>query len=487
MKPLRDNTPVPAGMTALCRDIQEQIDQARCDLVDLLELTDPSQRAEDGAKLPPQVFHYRDGGQYATGNYVGQFEFHRGDGSVDRVTIGARGPGYRKPNEEDRRDTQGRFLLRAMLEDVWAVPLDVLEEDTDKTPGNDYSQLLAARLAAQLAQTWRKGWLRFYQVFPRRDSRVRGRLDIPREIRQSAGLQDGRMAYEVREFTDVNDYNRLFLQACLEAERQYPSLMLHMRKQLPGYGAALQALQNIAWVRSNTGALLNRTRKKITNPIYRDYETLRIISRAFLRRQGGVARSGESGTPFVTGIFLDISRLWERFLLEKVLPPSSERHYQTEHHILRGNLRVVPDFYYEPGLFYQGSSGVVLDAKYKFKWGDTLNSGGTWTGVHDDIYQVLAYMLELRCPQGGVIFPVDRTALLQNTDVSFLESLEKLRIPIGAGPKGSLDQPPFQFWRLPFAVPGEVSDYSAFLCAMDQEAEWLGSQIASLLFQLRRT
>lgn len=291
------------------------------------------------------------------------------------------------------------------------------------------------------------------------------------------------MAYVVREFTDDNDYNCLFLQACLEAERQYPSLMLHIRKRLPGYAAALQALQNTACGRLNASALLNRTRKKITNPIYRDYETLRAISQAFLRRQGGIARAGESDAPFVSGIFLDISQLWERFLLEKVLPPSSERHYQVENRILGGNLRVFPDFYYETGSFYRGSLGVILDAKYKFKWGNTLNGGRTWTGVHDGIYQVLAYMLELRCPQGGVVFPVDRTALPQTVEASFLE---KLRIPIGAGPEGRLDHPPFQFWRFPFAVPGEVSDYSAFRRSMDQEAEWLGSQNAGLLFQPRR-
>lgn len=484
MKPLRDNTPVPASMISLCQSIQKQIDQARCNLVDLLELAGPGQRTENGATSPPKVFHYWEDGQYAAGNYVGQFEFHREDGSVDRVTIGARGPGYQKTGEGDLRDIQGRFLLQAMLESTWATPLYVLEGDTDKTPGNDYSQLLAARLAAQLDQTWQKGRLRFYRVFPRRDSRVQGRLDISREIRQGVGLRDGHMAYEVREFTDDNDYNRLFLQACLEAERQYPSLMLHIRKHLPGYGAALQALQNTAWGRFNTSTLLNRTLKKITNPIYRDYETLRTISRAFLRRQGDISRSRESGAPFVTGIFLDISQLWERFLLEKILPPSSEQHYQMKKPILGGNLEVVLDFYYKTGLFYQGSPGVILDAKYKFKWGNTLDSGKAWTGVHDDIYQVLAYMLELHCPQGGVIFPVDRTTLPQNIDVSFLE---KLRLPIGAGPKNQLGSPPFQFWRFPFAVPSEVSDYGTFRRSMDQEAEWLGSQIAGLLFRPRRS
>lgn len=163
------------------------------------------------------------------------------------------------------------------------------------------------------------------------------------------------MAYEVREFTGGNDYNRLFLQACLSAERQHPGLMLHMRKRLPGYGAALQALQNTAWRRIDTGALLDRTRKKITNPIYRDYETLRVVSQAFLRRQGNVSRSEDSGAPFVTGIFLGISQLWERFLLEKVLPPSPKLHYQAEARILDGNLRVFPDFYYKAGSFCRES------------------------------------------------------------------------------------------------------------------------------------
>ncbi len=101
-----------------------------------------------------------------------------------------------------------------------------------------------------------------------------------------------------------------------------------------------------------------------------------------------------------------------------------------------------------------------------------MDSGGPWTGVHDDICQVLAYILELRCPHGGVVFPVDWTALPKTP-----------RLPSGAGPRDRLNLPPFQFWRFPFAVPGEVSDYGVFRRLMDQEAERLGRQITGLLLQ----
>jgi len=459
---LKDNSPISDAVsddidiekaTALCQNIQKQINTADCFLVDLLE---DLNRKED---KPPQIFQYREnskgGFSLSTGNYIGQFELHK-DGGVERVVIGARGPGF--PDSKAERDIQGRFLLDAMLDACWDLPLLFLEIEAEEEPWDYYDALLAVRLAAQLDRACRKGPLRVYRTFQRRDSRVQGRLDIPREIRQGMGLQDGRIAYEVREYTEDNDYNSLFFLACQEAERQYPSLMLHMRKKLPGYNTACQALQSTSWGRLDVNALLGRTQKKITNPIYRDYETLRGISRAFLRRQGYYSRTSGSGTPFVTGVFLDLSVLWERYLLKKVLPPSAERHYQLEDHILGGNMLVRPDFLWR-------EEHVVLDAKYRFVWGDTLD--GKWTGpLHDDVYQVLTYMLELGCTRGGVLFPVDQKRKAKQ------QENQELKIPINSI-SGS-------FWRFPFGVPDEISDYSAFCRSMDQEAEQLAGQIGKL-------
>lgn len=458
---LKDNTPVPRDpdTRALCRDIQDQVCSGSCVLVDLLEMPgqDPVRAAEG-----PKLFQYWDNGTYAAGNFVGQLEYHGRDGGVEELVISARGPGF--PGDARKRDRQGSFFLQAMLEDCWEIPLHVLQSDGELRMEDSYNALLAARLAAQLDRAWRTGLLRFYRAVSRRDSAVKGRLDIPRELREGMGLQDGRIAYEVRAFTWDNDYNRLFLQACLEAERQYPSLMLHLRRQFPGCHAALQTLRSAPWGRLDTGALLDRTRKQITNPIYQDYETLRRIARALLLRQGGCARTAGS-RPFVTGILLDLSQLWERFLLKRVLTELDDRQYQAEEWIMGGEMRIYPDLLWK-------TRHVVLDAKYKFKWADTLD--GSWTGsIHQDVYQVLTYMLELGCDRGGVVFPTGRGR-------AAIEGLGKkaLEIPVGQGtPFGG-----FSFWRFPFVVPDEISDYGAFRQAVDREAERLSGQIRDLVF-----
>lgn len=207
-------------------------------------------------------------------------------------------------------------------------------------------------------------------------------------------------------------------------------------------------------------------------------ETLRTIARAFLIRQGDEVRTVDTNsTPFVTGAFLDLSQLWERYLLKKVLPSVEKCHYQQSIPIMNKNMRIIPDFLWED---------VVLDAKYKFKWGNTMKlkrSNQNWTRfIHNDVYQILAYMLALNCAKGGVVFPVDEKSFLKKCGISSMQDLksDKLQIPVEK-------QGGFTFWRFPFAVPSEGSDYSTFRRAMDREAHRLNRQIAKQLFNANHT
>lgn len=426
---LTDNSWVSdAKLQARCREIQELVDNGRCSLIDLLG------GAKREQKDKPQIF--RDGGT-RTGNLVGLFEYRSGNGKVEKIVIGDRfGP------KETAEDGFLSFFPRVMLETCWdRTTLLLLNECGARGKTDFFDQLLFLRLAAQLDRAWKRGQLRFYRTFPRYDSRIRGQLDLPRKIRMSMGLEDGSMAYQVREYSEDNLYNRLFLQACLEAERRQPELMRRLKQKMPGFHMARQGLerQNTAWNCLDPRTLLNGTRKKITNPIYRDYETLRGIARAVLKR---AYQHVQTGTPFVTGIFLDISKLWEDYLSKAVfsgLPRPLEQGNNGKGIPLLDGSSEVREI--KPDFWWKGEKR-VLDAKFRRTW------GGDHRYIEDDVFQVFSYMLALNCTRGGVIFPTE-----------FKKKTESKKISVHTER---------DFWLIPFNVP-QATDYGAFCGAMEGE------------------
>lgn len=448
---LKDNSLVPEKFKMRCNDIQRLVQEGRCSLIDLLDA------AGKKARDIPQIFKQDADGALWTGNLVGVFEYRAGDGSVEQVVIGDRFG----PREAANGGANGEFLstfVWAMLEQCWDdTPLWLLNEFRSSGETTIFDQILMLQLASALERAWKKGQLRLYRTVSYYDCRVRGQLDLPRKIRMSMGLDDGRMAYRVREYSEDNIYNHLFFQACLEAERRQPKLMRRLRQTMPGCRMARQALerQNAGWSRSDTRSLLNGTRKKITNPIYRDYETLRGTARAVLKRSSHSSYPyAESGAPFVTGIFLDISKLWEDYLYKAVFPikPKAQLPVQT----LTGIPDIRPDFWWE-------DKKRVLDAKFRRSWGEFLNNTSNtamYEKIRDNEYQVLFYMLVLDCTRGGVIFPTKSVYTEWKQEISEKSKRE--------------------FWAIPFTVP-QSEEYKDFCKDMETEVKKVRGKVAAFL------
>lgn len=445
---LADNSKIKDKTLAkLCWTLQEQIaGQNHGSPVSLVDLLDQGDRREDG---PPEIFRKDAEGCIWTGNLAGVFEYHH-DQQTERILIGSR---------FDPKGGAG-FFLRAMLETCWDIPMSFLEEFRGSKTDAPYDFLLALRLACQLERAWKRGQLRAYRSRPMYDSRVRGRLDLPRQIRRSMGLSDGRMAYVLRDYSVDQDCVRLFAQALLEMEKRHPDFMGRVQQERPPFRLARrELLQQVSiWERMDRHTLLACTKKRIVNPIYREYEALRVISRAVLRRMGGYQPQETDGAPFVSGVFLDISRLWEMYLEKKVFPqmPPEMPSCQESVSILGNALKIIPDFYWK-------GRGIVLDAKYRPVWGEAEKREAWPEEVRDDVYQVLSYMLALGCAHGGAVFPV--------------RGQSREPRPSHAGP-GSV---PRKFWTIGFAVPAGDA-YGSFLAGMDQEAGLLAQRLRGSLF-----
>lgn len=418
---LSDYTAVEKPDRELCREIQEQISGGSGDsrLVDLLdEEEDPR----------PRVFTQEDG-VLRTGRYVGIFQY-----GSRQVQIGSR---------FDKADQP--FFLWRLIELFLGESL-LSPEDVGSSYGdNTFDTLLVAKLAVQLKRAWLKGGLRAYRAFAHNDSRMRGQLDISRHIRENMGLNNGRAAYRTREYSLNNAWNVLFLQAAAAARRRRPALLRVLEQRLPEFSAALRALeQDIPdWSLPRQGWVLEHTRQRITNPVWRDYEPARRTARAILQRMGMASLSGGSSAAAVTGVFLDIDRLWEEFVYNELLGaaqdvrhPDSRSMKEAGYPVWGGRLRVRPDF-------WSKAKGVVLDAKNRPDWGGTLDGRRPWERVNDDVYQVFFYMNALECPTGGVIFPVAGD-----------EGRAAIPDPVSAGNAGV-------FWRVPVLIP-KREDYRSF-------------------------
>lgn len=449
---LKDNSPVPTGYEARCQAIQELAGQGRCSLIDLRGKT------EDYCAKRPQIFQRDAEGTWWTRNLIGVFEYQTGDGSVEEVVIGDR----LGPVKLAGGGTGGEFLSFfswSMLNQCWdETPLWLLNESRSRNETDVFDQILMLRLAVQMERAWKKGRLRFYHTISQYDCRVQGQIDLPRKIRMSMGLEDGRMACRVREYSENNQYSQLFFQACLQAEWQQPKLMRRLKQNLPGFRMARQALEQQAargWGVRDLRSLLSETRKKITNPLYRDYEALRGIARAVLIRTSRSYCYSEAGAPFVTGIFLDVSTLWEDYLCRAVFSglssrPRTQGNNEEKIGILDEMLYAKPDFWWK-------GERRVLDAKFRPVWGKFLKPASLEKDrkkIRQDAYQVLSYMLALDCTRGGVIFPV-------KGGHSGQDPYRKVRAVNGSEER--------EFWLIPFFVP-QTEDYADFSGAMLAEA-----------------
>lgn len=426
MPMLYDHSPVK-GCEALCRDIQKRICDGNCRIVDLLD-----EKERTGER--PEVFR-EEGGELRTGQYVGLFEYEG-----NQVTIASRFD----------RENPKPFFLWYLIENFLGESIISLENLGSACQKSLFDELLAVRLAVQVQQAWRKGGLRAYQSFRRNDSRVSGVIDVARHIRENLELENGRMAYRMQIYSLNNQWNVLFLQASAAARQRFPDLMRRLERRLPEYSAALRTLTQAVpgWEESKLRQVLDRTERTITNPVYRDWEGVRRAARSVLRRMG--VKPGESGSSSVTGVFLDIDRLWERLLEKKLFCGAKLPYSQQPRLVLNGHMVIRPDFYFPSGK-------TVLDAKNRSVWEDTLapvdravmenvpgrgkkgSPEGKWSemvdppnAVRDNVYQVLSYMLVLDCFRGGVVFP---THICHD--------------PV-CDPIGPRD---LDFWRIPVCIP----------------------------------
>lgn len=272
-------------------------------------------------------------------------------------------------------------------------------------------KLLAIIFLRQINQAYKKGLFRQYRTYERNDSKIKGRIDIHRHIRLNP-LFDGKIAYSYREYTIDNDVNRLILTAYELLAKKDPLFMRNMLIQFRDVKACINQLKNTISPasRQEIPGLLNRTKKKITHSIYKEWEQVRQTAILLLKHIGVHITGDNTENEQIYGVLINIANLWERYL-DRIFRENGLAAYTYQHscEILsepknqyKIERMLKPDFYFA---HKDQNPPVVIDAKYKKSWSEIFSTFRAETEIREDIFQILSYMYVFGCKKGGVICP----------------------------------------------------------------------------------
>ncbi len=435
---LKDFTPVNKGFSndpndnilQICKELQDEIDTKE-------ELTIINING-DKEKKPCIFSSYND--EYSVQKYVGVLEYNG-----NKITIGSR---------FDSDDNQ--YFLQYVFSKAFDMNGKIFDDmNTFGKSEDSWDLLLIMVFIKQLKEAMKKGLYRTYRSYQYNDSKIKGQIDIARHLKINVH-ENGKVAYNSREYTIDNYNNYLFLKAFEIIEKKYPSILKKLISSDDNVKNGIGYLKSKLGNEYNNQEILKNTTKKIVHPIYRKYESLRKTSILIIRKLG--INSMNTDDSKVTGFVIDMTKLWEQFLEKTMFKKIDNNNYisQDKFNILNGKRELIPDFYW-------ASMHLVIDAKYRSSWGMTLK--GDWSGVRDDVFQVLAYMLSLDCNLGGVVFPVD-------SNITFPYD-EKLSV----FPDGNQNK---VFFRLPYFIK-KNDNYLDFSRNMEQQEEFIISKIKNYL------
>lgn len=356
--------------------------------------------------------------KYETGKYVGFFSGRDEKGNEYDVEIKSRFD-----------NSEGNFFLRCLLEESFSDSIREKELDrffTDyiyrrSSGGVDdiVNSMVIISFIELFSDLINKGYYKCYKTFGYNDSRINGTIDIPSYIKYDIPF-NGKIAYQRREYTRDNDYNRLFLSALnvIKQNKEWNSILSDYYAKNRNFEKQVTDLKYEVseWDNANgISRLLNNTSQRILHPYLLQYEQLRILARLIVSSLGLRALGSNLGEYQIQGILIDINTLWEFYIKVKILDELQFKYQESRNILCSGNSEgreIRPDF---------DRGGVVFDAKNKPVWGDVFRKG-EWKDdtrkrkddtIRNDVYQLISYMHILECKKGGFIFPYNKK---DNTD-----------------------------------------------------------------------
>lgn len=408
---LQDYSPVEGEENILfCQRLQAAIKKESFQIVNLGDFLEGNQKED---KKPPKVFGYYNN-KYGTKSYAGVLEF---EGRT--VTINSRFD-HKKSQDNSQNNT---YFLQYCLDKINfnRIPATFFMNMHTNGGVGILSQLLIPIFLLQVETAYNVGVFRQYRNHSHNDSKVRGPIDITRHIRLNA-MNNGKIAYNTRDYTIDNPTNHLILQA-LQVISQNPTSKSILDSFFTNSPELKIPFQRLTWELgeptvkpSDIRGILEKNRQPITHPFHRNYDAVRRTALMILQEQGLNILSNKTNQ--VQGFILSMASVWEKLLEETIFNEfSSQVTSQKNIPIIfqsddEGKLSGSGKRELKP-VFYGEDHSFVLDAKYKRPWVEAYNPASKWSSesLRADVFQLISYLYvakqqssakRVRC---GVLFP----------------------------------------------------------------------------------
>ena len=311
----------------------------------------------------------------------------------DRITtgniMGFIGCGNTKVSISSRfSQDKGDYFLHYMLRKVFAINLFDLQFNSDV---EDIFDFLIYLFPAFLKRAMRQGMYREYQTRKHNDVHVKGRIDVPRHIRQNISFAGG-IAYTTREYVQDNHLTQL-IRHTIEylSHHRYLGNILHNDDDTSNAVKVIcQATESYS--RNERKKVMNQNLRPMSHPYYGEYRPLQQLCLQILRQEE--MKYGRDDNE-IYGVLFDGAWLWEEYL-NTILANIGFEHPRNKEGIGHNSLFEDGSGWCYPDFI---SSQVVLDAKYKGydDWGRVQTN---------DFYQVISYMHVLPLDNGGFVVPI---------------------------------------------------------------------------------
>ena len=284
----------------------------------------------------------------------------------------------------------GDYFLHYMLRKVFAINLFDLQFNSDEESIFDF---LIYLFPAFLKRAMRQGMYREYQTRKYNDANVKGRIDVPRHIRENIPFA-GNIAYTTREYAQDNHLAQLIRHTIEYISRhRYSGNILHNDDETSDAVKAIcQATES--YNRNERHKVINQNLRPICHPYYGEYRPLQQLCLQILRQEE--MKYGRNDDE-IYGVLFDGAWLWEEYLntfLEKL--DFTHPHNKTDRKGKKmfskpEKVLMQPDFFIE--------NKIVMDAKYK------RHESLFEDMQREDRFQLLAYMHVFNAKRGGLLVP----------------------------------------------------------------------------------
>ncbi|MCC2962697.1 McrC family protein [Massilia sp. IC2-278] len=357
-----------------------------------------------------------------TGNYVGRLSYQK--------------------HEFDIRSRFGDAFMQRMLNfandiyvDDWAAPAERIDAAT-----TDYARVLIfMSFVRALEKAFLLGLPKSYRSIQHHDFVVRGRIDIPRMVRDDLPFR-GQVASVAREQVPSQAIIDVLARAIQVIDRNGGEQLLrriaHVRTQLAG------ARSN----RAVDAATIRRAQsdKGLANPIFAPYRKVLDLAETIIALDS--ARDRPEGSTSMSGLLVNVAELFEVYvgkLLALHFPGWSVSSPAIRLHAGRFYARrIIPDIVM---LHEDGRRVAVLDTKYKrmhFQGGSAHGMGDV---DREDFFQIATYMSHFdrlpgkRLVLGGLLYPLAtepdprrcHDAWMGDETTAFV--VDGIRVPEGGG------------------------------------------------------